>query len=78
MPSQDQKAFLARVTRVGASNSAGSGVVFHAALSETEESALAAMREAVKPGGYVEMTDGELSAETTRALALVPGRAGPM
>jgi hypothetical protein len=52
--------------------------VFYAALAETEESALAAIREAVKPGDYVEMTDGKLSAETTRALALVPGRARPM
>jgi hypothetical protein len=78
MTSHDQEAFVARVIRVGAANTAGSGVVFYAALADTKESALAAIRKAVKPGDCVEMTDGKLSAETAQALALVPGRARPM
>jgi hypothetical protein len=47
-------------------------------LADTKEGALAAIREAVQPGGYVEMTDGKLSSETARALEMQPGQAKAM
>ena len=78
MNDPSRRAYVARVTRVGAADRAGSGVVFYAALADTKESALAAIREAVSPADYVEMTDGRLSPETARALGLQPGIAKAM
>jgi hypothetical protein len=73
-----ERAYVARVTRVGAANKAGSGVVFYAVLANTKQGALTAIQAAVQPADYVEMTDGSLSPETARALGLQPGRAKAM
>lgn len=69
---------MARVTMAGGANTAGNRVVFYAALADTPESALVAIRKAVKSADYVEMTDGKLSPETARALDLKPGVAKAM
>jgi hypothetical protein len=78
MRDEDQTAYVARVTRVGAASKAGSGVVFYAVLADTKKGALAAIEAAVQPADYVEMTDGKLSPETVRALDLQPGQAKAM
>jgi hypothetical protein len=78
MPTRNQRAYVARVTRPNATGAAGSGIVFYAVLASTKDAALAAIREAVQPGDYVEMTDGKLSPETARALDLKPGQAKAM
>jgi hypothetical protein len=78
MTGQNQRAYVARVTRVGAASTTGNGVVFYAALADTRESALVAIREAVRPGDYVEITDGRLSPDTAEALGLRPGVAKAM
>jgi hypothetical protein len=78
MTNDDQRAYVARVTRVGAASKAGSGVVFYAVLAETKQGALAAIEAAVQPADYVEMTDGKLSPETVTALHLQPGQAKAM
>jgi hypothetical protein len=78
MTNDDKRAYVARVTRVGAASKAGSGVVFYAVLADTQQGALAAIQAAVQPAAYVEMTDGKLSSETVRALDLQPGQAKAM
>jgi hypothetical protein len=78
MRDDDQTAYVARVTRVGAASKAGRGVVFYALLADTREGALAAVEAAVQPADYVEMTDGKLSPETVKALDLQPGQAKAM
>jgi hypothetical protein len=75
---ENQRAFVARVTRVGVESTAGNGVVFYAVLADTRGSALAAVQEVVSPGDHVEITDGRLSPDTARALDLQPGQAKAM
>jgi hypothetical protein len=72
MRNHDQRAYIGRVTRPIAAGAAGK-TLFYAALSDTRQTALEAIRTAAQPGDYVELTDTTLSPETTKALDLLPG-----
>ena len=76
MQKPNERAYVARVTRLGG-NARGS-VVFYAVVADSKVAAAAAVRDAVRPDDYVELTDGMLSPETAQALGLRRGVAKAM
>lgn len=71
----NQTAYIVRVTRPDDAELSGSLTMFYAAITVSEEDALATVRRAVKADAIVEPTGVRLSQQTASALALEAGLA---
>ncbi|SDA12339.1 hypothetical protein SAMN02799622_00702 [Methylobacterium sp. UNC378MF] len=71
----NQTAFILKVTRPDEAELSGQLVIFYAAITCSEEEALAIVRRAVKADAAVEPTGVRLSQQTASALVLEAGLA---
>ena len=77
MSEVDARTYVVRVTRHEQA-APGQRAQFYAVIAESAGEASQAVRKAVEPSAYVEVTDGKLLPETARLLGLSPGVAKPM
>ena len=77
MSEVDARTYVVRVTRHEQA-APGQRAQFYAVMAETAGEASEAVRKAVAPSAYVEVTDGKLLPETARLLGLKPGVAKAM
>jgi hypothetical protein len=76
MSEADDRTFVVRVTRH--ERTARGSAEFYAVMAETPREALEAVRKAVEPSAYLEVTDGKLLPATAKLLGLEPGVAKAM
>ena len=77
MSEADARTYVVRVTRHEQA-APGQRAQFYAVMAETAVEAAEAVRKAVEPSAYVEVTDGKLLPETAKLLGLEPGVARAM
>lgn len=68
----NQTAYIVHVSFLDEEVSAVPLAAFYAALTETPERAVALVRQAVKPGAAVALTDVRLSQSTAQAIGITP------
>jgi hypothetical protein len=76
MSEADARTYVVRVTRHEPVRHGGAQ--FYAVMAGSSREALEAVRKAVEPSAYVEVTDGKLLPETAKVLGLRPGIAKAM
>jgi hypothetical protein len=68
-----EKGYVARVVRQGGTGARRTSAAFYAVIAHTEDAALSAVRQAVRPGDDVEIMNCRLLPETAKALRLRSG-----
>jgi hypothetical protein len=68
-----ERGYVARVKRPGGSGAPRTRTAFYAVIANTEGGALAAVRQALRPGDHVEILDCRLPPHTAKALGVRSG-----
>jgi hypothetical protein len=68
-----ERGYVARATHSRGSGALGTRTTFYAVIANTEDSALASVRRAVRPGDHVEILDCRLPPDTAKVLGVRSG-----